>query len=125
MIKVVKHLRDMAGLNAISFHIESLLYRIADPYFLGSPAEYIPAVLRAIAMQAADQWYGQRVMTPCGDRDIFTSTEWTRSSWNLFHESAMSWATSAEIAAGNADRGVAISWWKCLLGDGYFPAIAA
>jgi len=125
MIKVVKHLRDVAGLDAISFHIETLLYRMADQYFLGSPAEYIPAVLRAIAVQTADQWYGQRVMTPCGDRDIFASTEWARSSWNSFHDNVVKWATTAEIAAGSADRSAAIAWWKYLLGDHHFPAVAA
>jgi hypothetical protein len=125
MIKVVKHLRDIAGLDAVSFHIETLLYHIGDQCFLGSPAQYIPIVLRAIAAQTADQWYGQRVMTPCGDRDIFTPTEWTGNSWNSFHEAVSMWATMAEIAAGNADRGGAITWWKYLLGDNHFPAVAA
>jgi hypothetical protein len=125
MVKVVKHLRDMAGLDAVSFHIETLLYYIANQRFLGSPAVYIPAVLRAITAQRADEWYGQRVMTPCGDRDIFTPTEWTRSSWNSFYEAASMWATLAEIAASNPDRGVAITWWKHLLGSDYFPALAA
>jgi hypothetical protein len=31
----------------------------------------------------------------------------------------------AEIAACNADRAGAITWWKYLLGDYYFPAVAA
>jgi hypothetical protein len=125
MIKVVKHLRDMAGLDVVSFYIETLLYRIGDQCFLGSPAEYIPLVLRAIAAQTADQWYGQRVMTPCGDRDIFTPTEWTRDSWNIFHERVSTWAAMAEIAAANADRSVAITWWQYLLGANCFPAVAA
>jgi Second Messenger Oligonucleotide or Dinucleotide Synthetase domain len=45
MIKVMKHLRTMGGLDAVSFHIESLLYRIDDSQFLDGPAEYIPRVL--------------------------------------------------------------------------------
>jgi Second Messenger Oligonucleotide or Dinucleotide Synthetase domain len=125
MIKVVKHMRDMAGLDAVSFHIETLLYHIADQHFLGSPAVYIPAVLRAITARSADEWYGQRVMTPCGDRDIFTSTEWTRSSWNSFYEAASRWAILADIAGGNPDRGAAIKRWKNLFGNDYFPAVAA
>lgn len=124
MIKVVKHLRDVAGLDAVSFHIETLLYHIGDQYFLGSPAEYIPTVLLAIAAQTAEQWYDQQVMTPCGDRDIFTPTEWTRSSWNSFHEALSMWAIRAEIAAGNADRRGTIAGWKYLIGDNYFAAAA-
>jgi len=125
MIKVVKHLRNMAGLDAVSFHIETLLYHIADQRFLGSPAVYIPSVLRAIAARGADEWYRQPVMTPCGDRDIFTPTEWTRSSWNPFYEAVSMWATLAEIAASHVDRGIAITWWKRLLGSDYFPTVAA
>jgi hypothetical protein len=66
MIKVVKHLRDIAGLDAVSFHIETLLYQLADQLFLGPPAQYIPIVLRAITAQAADQWYNRTIITPCG-----------------------------------------------------------
>ena len=55
MVKVIKHLRDLSGIDAVSFHIETLLYSVADHYFHGAPAEYIPAVLRAISATAADQ----------------------------------------------------------------------
>ncbi len=76
-IKVMKHLRTMGGLDAVSFHIESLLYRIDDNQFLGGPAEYIPRILSFIAGVTAEGCYQQRIMTPCGDRDIFTGDEWT------------------------------------------------
>jgi Second Messenger Oligonucleotide or Dinucleotide Synthetase domain len=39
-IKVLKHMRSLIGLQAVSFHIECLLYRLPDNVFFGSPADY-------------------------------------------------------------------------------------
>ena len=48
-IKVLKHIRSLFGLTAVSFHIECLLYVLADSAFLGGPADYLASVFRAVA----------------------------------------------------------------------------
>jgi hypothetical protein len=121
IIKVMKHLRTMGGLDVVSFHVESLLYRIDDRQFIGRPAEYIPRVLSFIAGITAEMAYQQRIMTPCGDRDIFTGNEWGFASWQSFHKALCEWAILAQIGASKVDRQEAIQWWKWLLGDDYFP----
>jgi hypothetical protein len=121
MIKVMKHLRTMADLNAVSFHVESLLYQIDYRQFVSTPAEYIPRVLSFIAGITAEAVYRERIMTPCGDRDMFTAEEWGFASWQSFHNALCNWAILAEMAASKADRHEAIQWWKRLLGDDYFP----
>src|SRR5262249_26064257 len=81
MIKVLKHLRSLHGIDAVSFHLECLLYALQPIVFFGGPADYITNVLTAIASTSADVRYQQALMTPCGDRDIFTAEEWTYASW--------------------------------------------
>jgi hypothetical protein len=121
MIKVMKHLRTMASLDAVSFHVESLLYRIDDSLFVGGPAEYIPRVLLFIAGITAEAAYAQRIMTPCEDRYVFTGDEWSWASWHRFHQALTNWAQLGATAASRLDRREAIHWWKLLLGDEYFP----
>jgi hypothetical protein len=48
-IKVLKHIRSLLGLTAVSFHIECLLYFLADAVYLGGPADYLASVFRTIA----------------------------------------------------------------------------
>jgi len=122
MIKVLKHLRSVVGLSAVSFHLECLLFSIPDAYFLGSPADYIPAVLNHIASTLAVTWYGTRCMTPCGDRDIFTGEEWTLANWQAFHEFLTKvWAPGSQLASKSSDRAIAIQCWRIVLGEDYFP----
>jgi hypothetical protein len=123
MIKVIKHLRDLSRIDAVSFHIETLLFSLADHHFQGAPADYITAVLRAISASSADQWYAQRLVTPCGDRNIFTATEWKPCNWIAFHNAVSSWAVTAGTAAMQMNRNNAISWWQYLFGQNYFPAL--
>jgi hypothetical protein len=52
-IKVLKHIRSLFGLNAVSFHIEYLLYFIADAIFVGGPADYVASVLRKMLAATA------------------------------------------------------------------------
>jgi hypothetical protein len=66
MIKVLKHLRSLIGVQAVSFHIECLLFSVPSERFLGVPADYIPAVLTYISQIAADIWYSRVCRTPCG-----------------------------------------------------------
>jgi hypothetical protein len=122
MIKVLKHMRDRFGLDAVSFHLECLLYKLPDAVFRGGPADYIGNVLSAIAGDSANAWYSRYLSTPCGDRDIFTAPEWDWTSWSAFHHQVVDWAEIAAAAAETADRSLAIRAWRALLGDEYFPS---
>jgi Second Messenger Oligonucleotide or Dinucleotide Synthetase domain len=122
MIKVLKHLRSHWGAGAVSFHLECLLYALPAVTFLGGPADYIANVLTAIAATSADDWYRSVLMTPCGDRDIFTSAEWTRDSWFAFHDWVGKWLPAAAFARDTPNRAKAIEAWQLLLGDRFFPA---
>jgi hypothetical protein len=121
MIKVIKHLRSIWRAEAVSFHLECLLYNLPDNVFFGSPADYIPSVLWAI-YEKTENWYGQRVMTPCGERDIFVPHEWARDCWQSFFAFNELWTAKALAARDAAARGVAIAKWQQLLGDAYFPS---
>jgi hypothetical protein len=120
-IKIIKHLRSLHGLEAVSFHIECLLYSIPDHVFVGAPADYIAALLAFVAAYTAEAWYKTVIKTPCGDRDIFTSSEWTYESWATFHESLTKWSTLAAVARDTQYKGESIKYWKALLGEAYFP----
>jgi hypothetical protein len=122
MIKVVKHLRSQWGVEAVSFHLECLLYSIAPIVYIGGPADYITNVLTAIASTPADVWYQQYLMTPCGDRDIFTSEEWAYTSWLAFYEWVPKWLNAAAYAQNSTNKTDAIAAWQLLLGDSFFPA---
>jgi len=120
-IKVLKHLRSRFSLDAVSFHLECLLYRLPDEAFRGAPADYIPTILGTIAADSADVWYGRVVKTPCGERDIFVSSEWTKESWQRFHASVVKWAPVAREASRLTDKNEAIRYWQWLLSDDLFP----
>ncbi|HOJ12800.1 MAG TPA: hypothetical protein PK733_19725 [Clostridiales bacterium] len=121
-IKVFKHLRSLCNIDAVSFHIESLLYALPDNLFLGSPAEYITNILNYITNWSANNWYQTSIKTPCNDRILFSTTEWNFNSWNSFYELAKLWARGANLASNSPDNNDAIEIWKIILGDNYFPA---
>lgn len=120
-VKVFKHLRSLFGTDAVSFHIECLLYSLPDHLYAGGPASYIPALLEHISATSADGWYGKVVNTPCRDRDIFVSSEWTRDSWRTFHERVVLWHKAAAFARNAPDLDVAIDMWQSLLDKTFFP----
>lgn len=120
-IKVFKHIRTRFGLKAVSFHIECLLFRLADHLYRGEAPDYITSLLTTIASTAASDWYRKAVRTPCGDRDIFTSAEWGPESWVAFHQQMAQLATIAGVAITTQDREQAISYWQTILGKDYFP----
>jgi Second Messenger Oligonucleotide or Dinucleotide Synthetase domain len=122
MIKVLKHLRTQWNLDAVSFHLECLLYSLPNLVFVGGAADYITNVLLAIAQKPADAWYEEGVLTPCADRNIFTSSEWPYTSWRTFHDGVGNWLYAAGYAAHAQSRGDAITGWQTLLGDDHFPA---
>jgi len=120
-IKVLKHLRSRLGLQAVSFHIECLLFRLPDQIFSGSPADYIMNVLSAIASIPAENWYHMTIKTPCDDRDIFTTSEWDYPGWENIHKNVVTWSTVALLANQEANRNKAIEYWQLLLGNDFFP----
>jgi len=122
MVKVLKHLRTVHGIDAVSFHIESLLHSFPNAVFLGGPAEYIPRVLAHFAQYTADQWYAAGIRTPCQERLIHHETEWDYARWQKFHMEAVKWAGYAARAQGATTQIEAIQWWQALLGNQYFPA---
>lgn len=121
MIKVLKHLRSHWGVDAVSFHLECLLYALQRITFFGGP-DYITNVLTAIAGTSADSSYRSVLMTPCGDRDIFTAAEWQRDSWLAFHGWVQKWLAAAALAQNAQRRTQAIEAWQLLLGAEFFPA---
>ncbi len=120
-IKVFKHLRTQFSLDAISFHLECLLFSLPDHLFLGGPADYIPALLGHISATPASSWYGQYLYTPSGERDIFVDAEWKKQDWEKFHEVATVWTKVARLANQAADKDDAIEYWRILLGEDSFP----
>jgi hypothetical protein len=122
MIKVLKHIRSRFGHLAVSFHIECLLYSLPDSLFWGGPADYIASVLRAIAARRASDWYQSRCMTPCGDRDIFTPTEWDAAGWFEFHGLLSKCSAAAHDAINTPAYNHAVEAWQAILDQDFFPA---
>jgi hypothetical protein len=121
MVKVLKHLRSLNGLDAVSFHLECLLYRLPNEVFFGEPADYIPAVLEEIAKTNALTRAILGIQTPCNDRNILSS-EWGFSDFSMFHDFVSLWALKARRASLLLERADAISKWQEVLGAEYFPA---
>lgn len=120
-IKVFKHLRSRFSLNAVSFHIECLLFSLPNNLFLGNPADYITATLNYIASTSASYWYNNGLKTPCDERNIFAQSEWDNTNWTKFHNQVINWAACAQVAHEAQDRDTAIEGWQLLLGNDFFP----
>jgi hypothetical protein len=125
-IKVLKHLRTHYGLDAVSFHLECLLYSLPDYLFRGNTATSIAAILHAIAGTSAEGWYHRRgmrspIMTPCGERRLFSQTEWTWERWKTFHQWVVFFDLLAQAACRAPDKAMAIQVWQLLLGEDFFP----
>src|SRR5580698_654517 len=115
MIKVLKHIRNRHNVAAVSFHLECLLYSIDPILFTGAPVDYIPAVLEYIASYSAAQWVQAGIPTPCGDRLVFSPTEWNPMAWAIFHRAVANWARVARNAAEEFKETRAIHRWYALL----------
>ena len=60
------------------------------------------------AVATALDWYQAGLMTPCGDRNIFTPAElfeW----WNIFHQFISIWAGYAKVAGDATTQQSAVS----------------
>jgi hypothetical protein len=120
-VKVFKHLRSHWKLEAVSFHIECLLFNLPDNLYAGGPAQYIGSLLGHLAATNAEVWYSRRMGTPCGERDIFVSTEWDSASWQRFHQAVVTWSSRARLANAFDYRYQAAEAWQHLLGEDFFP----
>lgn len=121
-IKVFKHIRHHHEVESVSFHIECLLYSLPNNLFKGNPATYITELLNYIANKhSAESWYEQKIKTPCGERYLFTDSEWDIESWKNFHRFVESWSHLAKGAIEANIEKYAIFYWQQLLGKDYFP----
>ena len=120
-IKVFKHIRTRFQLQTVSFHIECFLYSLPDALFGGAPTGYLPNLFSHISANTAGAWYARNVLTPCGDRDIFTSGEWNAEGWGKFHQLSEQIANALQSASAATDRDAAIKLWQLVLGDDVFP----
>lgn len=123
MIKVLKHLRSLWGLEAVSFHLECLLYGLPPIVFRGGPADYVTTVLAAIAATPADVWYQSGLTTPCGDRYLFSPDEWQYASWFAFYAAVQQWLLRAAAAQNAPTRSAAIAGWRGLFGDEFLAVV--
>jgi hypothetical protein len=120
-IKLFKHVRSRFKLAAVSFHLECLLFSLPNELFVGSPADYLPALFNHIAGRGADDWYREILRTPCRERDIFTAQEWSYASWSLFHDVMKKMSVITTAAGQTTDREQAIELWQIVLGNDFFP----
>ncbi len=120
-IKIFKHLRSKWGIEAVSFHVECLLFSLPDNLFGGNPTDYIPALLKYLTSYTADAWWNTSIKTPCGERNLFCSSEWGKDSWLVFHRNVVKWSQLAQKASLASNKDEAINAWQELLGSDYFP----
>lgn len=124
IIKSIKHLRDiynnLSNDDAISFHLECLLYRVVNDAYNQSPADALARVLRVLADFTPQQAAASSFTSPCGDKVLFSAREWSLDRYTRFHEYVQYWARKAEEARDEPDRARAIDKWRDLLSD-WFP----
>ena len=120
-IKTMKHIRSFHGLNTVSFHLESFLYAQSSRCFVGSPADVFADLLAVIATLPAEQWWQSGITTPCGDRLLFSPSEWSLLSWTHFYRLVLQLAPIAGEAVRTADRATAVRLWQRVLGEAFFP----
>lgn len=125
MIKVLKHLRStensLMDADAVSFHIECLLFSVRDSVYSGSTCECVEAVLRALAGFTPDKAEHSGIRSPCRDRLLFGPDEWDLGAYKRFNAAAGRWHEMAATANAVPDEEDAVSAWRQLLGDSYFP----
>lgn len=119
MVKILKHLRDHHGIDqkdAVSFHLECLLYDISTRLFTGSLASCVADVLSQIGSKTSDIWYTDKLYTPCKDRNIFTDSEWSKHAWTTFHKNCKEWGYLATDAYEEEDAEKSLEKWRELFG---------
>jgi len=125
MIKVLKHLRSIDPKfkieDAISFHIECLLYALKDSIYEGSTCECLESVLKALAGFSSDKAIKSQIKSPCREKLLFDSSEWNIEAYARFHEAVIRWHNLTSQANREPDKEKAIDIWINLLGETYFP----
>lgn len=125
LIKIFKHLRDtLPGSDprdAVSFHIECLLYRVPNSLFTDSIPDTIEKVLTCVANFSPSQAINSNIHSPCGDKLLFNSNEWSIASFGQFNALVNKWSVLARTANNTYSSDGAITFWKTLLGNSYFP----
>lgn len=125
LIKAFKHLRDTWPLSeandAVSFHIECLLYRVPNSLFTASVSDTLVDALSWVANFSPSQAATSDITSPCGDKVVFSDNEWKEASYTRFNALVKQWASIAKLANEESDVNLAISHWKRLLGNDYFP----
>jgi hypothetical protein len=122
-IKVLKHLKSKYNIDAASFHIECLLYAIADKIYFGKPADYITNILECISGYKCEDLYKIEIKTPCGERNIFCEQEWNYDKFKVFHAAIQGLARMTRIACDENNKEKAVMFWKTILGEDYFPKL--
>jgi hypothetical protein len=120
-IKVLKHLRSYHKLDVVSFHLECLVYSLPNHLFRGSAATFIATILHMIAGKSAETWYRSAIMTPCGERSLFSDTEWNWERWKTFHDWVVFFDLLAQAACRAPGKAMAVQTWQLLLGQDFFP----
>lgn len=126
MIKVIKHLRsvrtELSDSDAFSFHIECLLYALRNSiYNKVAYCDCIESVLKALDGFSPEKATSSGLKSPCGDKEIFSNSEWSFDSYLNFHNAVKNWKKIAIYANRQTDKNKAIDAWKELLGETYFP----
>lgn len=125
MIKVIKHLRDVRHdfepQDAVSFHIECLLYALKNNVYSGSICDVIESVLRSIASFTPDKAKSSDLRNPSGDVILFSPRGWDLGAYRRFNNTVQNWFAMAQKANQQTDGDKAVDTWKSLLGDDYFP----
>jgi len=125
MIKILKHIRlidnDFEALDAVSFHIECLLFAIKNSVYNESTSKCIESILASLAGFTPVKAKQSGLKTPCGDELIFSSNKWSDVAYQRFHSSVLRWREIVQKANRSNDTDKAITEWKKLLGDTYFP----
>ena len=122
MVKVLKHIRSRFDSNAVSFHLECLLHAMTNQLFEGSAADYITQIITTISRHTFTEWQTWNIETPCGDRKLFSNSEWKSSDWLNFHSLLSQIAPILVEATYTNDRSHAVKCWQQVLGESYFPA---
>lgn len=126
MIKCIKHLRSidlpLSDTDAVSYHIECLLYAFQNSVYTGSYCECLESILSALVSFGPDTARGSGVKSPSRDKVLFSPQEWAADSYRHFHDAASLWHAAAHKANQSADEPAAVECWQALLGNEYFPA---
>jgi len=60
-------------------------------------------------------------MTPCGERRLFSQTEWNWESWKTFHDWVVFFDSLAQAACRAPDKAVAMHTLQLLICEDFFP----